>query len=339
MAVDGEQRRGLEAAIVAYVGWGLLTVYWKQLADLDPVDLVGWRVATASVVMTVWLVVSRRAGTLRQIAGDRATLGNVVVASALITVNWSTYVWAVVNGHVIDTALGYFLAPLLTMAVGVFVLGEQLSRLKWASVACAVAALAVLIGSYGKFPWVAVLLAVSWSTYGFIKRRVALDPIASLTAEMLVLVVPAVTVVAISFTRSDGVPNQANTAEMLLVLGTGAITAAPLLLFAYAAKRVPFTILGPANYLIPIINFLLGWLAYGEALPASRVVGFVLVWMALALVAIDTMTGKKSESRDRHTPGLASSRSRDEREWDAQDDSNDGGDGADVEHDGMRWRR
>ena len=191
-----------------------------------------------------------------------------------------------------------------------FVLGEQLSPLKWASVACAIAAIAVLIGSYGQFPWVAVLLALSWSTYGFIKRRVALDPIASLTAEMLVLLVPAIVVVAISFGRSDGVPNEAATGEMLLVLGTGVITAAPLLLFAFAAKRVPFTILGPANYLIPIINFLLGWLAYDEALPASRVVGFMLVWAALALVAVDTMRGQKVERPQQGHSGLASPRHR-----------------------------
>lgn len=291
--MNDEQRRGLEAAIVAYVGWGLLTLYWKQLSDLDPLDLVGWRVASAGVLMMAGLVIARRTGTLRPAFQQRATIGNVVAASLLLTVNWSTYVWAVVHDHVIDTALGYFLAPLLTMAVGVRVLGERLTPLKWASIAAAIGAIVVLVGSYGKFPWVAVLLALTWGSYGFVKRRVALDPIASLTAEMLVLFVPAVAVVAVSFARSDGVPHEADTVEMLLVLGTGAITAAPLLLFAYAAKRVPFTILGPANYLIPLINFLLGWLAFDEELPPSRVIGFSLVWVALVLVAVDTWQGER----------------------------------------------
>ena len=140
----------------------------------------------------------------------------------------------------------------------------------------------------------------------------ALDPIASLTAEMLVLFVPALLVVAISFGRSDGVPSEASAAEMLLVLGTGVITAAPLLLFAYAAKRVPFTILGPANYLIPLINFLLGWLVFDEELPASRVVGFALVWIALVLVAVDTLQSERrrqgGENPQPSAPGLASSR-------------------------------
>ena len=168
-------------------------------------------------------------------------------------------------------------------------LGERLTPLKQASIACAVAAIAVLVVSYGTLPWVAVLLALSWTTYGFVKRRVLLDPVISLTAEMLVLVVPALAIVAIGFFRSGGIPHEAHGLDWALVLGTGVITAVPLLLFSFAAQRVPFTILGPTNYLIPIINFLLGWLAFGEALPTSRVVGFALVWCALVLATIDTV--------------------------------------------------
>jgi chloramphenicol-sensitive protein RarD len=288
--VDPEQRRGLEAAIVAYVMWGLLTLYWKELADFDPVELVGWRISTAALVMTAGLVLTGRFANLRLLL-DRRTLASVVAASLLLTVNWSTYVWAVSNDHVIDTALGYFLAPLGTMAIGVFVLGEHLTPLKRASIACAIAAVIVLVVSYGAMPWVALLLAVSWTSYGFVKRRVALDPVTSLTGELLVLVVPAVAIVVARFGSADGVPREASDAELLLVLGTGIITATPLLLFAFAAKRVPFTILGPANYLIPVTNFLLGWLIFDEALPPSRVVGFVLVWCALIFATVDMVRG------------------------------------------------
>ena len=288
--MDHEQRRGLEAAIVAYVMWGLLTLYWKELADFDPVELVGWRISTAALVMTAGLLMTGRASNLRLLF-DRSILVSVIAASLLLTVNWSTYVWAVSNDHVIDTALGYFLAPLGTMAIGVLVLGERLTPLKRASIACAVAAVIVLIVSYGAFPWVALLLAVSWTSYGFVKRRVALDPVTSLTGELLVLVVPALAIVVARFDEPDGVPQSASHAELLLVLGTGVITAIPLLLFAFSAKRVPFTILGPANYLIPIINFLLGWLVFDEALPPSRVVGFALVWCALSFATVDMVRG------------------------------------------------
>ena len=304
--MDRDQRLGLQAALVAYVVWGFLTIYWKQLAEFDPVDLVGWRIVSAALVMTICLMSTGRVAQLRPVVRDRATLVNVVAASLLLTVNWSTYVWAVSNEHVIDTALGYFLAPLGTMAIGVFVLGERLNRLKWMSIGCAVAAIVVLVVSYGAVPWVAVLLAVTWSAYGFVKRRVALDAVTSLTAELLVLIVPALVVVGASFGRSDGVPSEAHGVEWALVLGTGVITAVPLLLFAFAAQRVPFTILGPANYLIPIINFLLGWLAFGESLPASRVVGFLLVWFALVFATVDTVRGEaKRRYAEPRSPELA----------------------------------
>jgi len=284
--VDHEQRRGLEAAIVAYVMWGLLTLYWKQIADFDPVELVGWRISTAALVMTAVLILTGRVANLRLLL-DRHTLVSVIAASLLLTVNWSTYVWAVANDHVIDTALGYFLAPLGTMAVGVYLLGERLTPLKRVSIAFAIAAVIVLVFSYGAVPWVALLLAFSWTSYGFVKRRVALDPVTSLTGELLVLVVPAVAIVVARFGSADGVPREASHLELLLVIGTGVITATPLLLFAFAAKRVPFTILGPANYLIPVTNFLLGWLIFDEALPPSRVVGFALVWCALIFATVD----------------------------------------------------
>lgn len=230
---------------------------------------------------------------------NRALLARITLASLLLTVNWTTYVWAVVNDRVIETALGYFLAPLGTMALGVFALGERLTPLKRASIAFAVLAVVVLTVSYGRMPWVALILATTWSWYGLTKRRVPLDPIESLTSELLVLFVPAVALVGVGWLRADGIPTVASGIDWLMLIGTGAITAVPLLLFAYAAQRVPFTVLGPTNYLVPIINFLLGWLVFGEPLPPSRVIGFGLVWIALALVTIDTI--RRPTPAMRHT--------------------------------------
>lgn len=286
--MDRDQLRGVQAAVLAFLMWGLLTLYWKQLAGLDAVELIGWRVGTAAVFMS--LVVSstgrwpRIAGALR----DRAVLARIVLASCLLTLNWTTYVWAIVNDRVIETALGYFLAPLGTMALGVLVLGERLTTLKRWSVVFAGSAVVVLTISYGRLPWVAVLLAGSWSWYGLTKRRVPLDPIDSLTGELVVLALPAIALVAAGFVRTGGIPDQAVGDDWWFLIGTGAITAIPLLLFAFAAQRVPFTVLGPTNYLVPLINFLLGWLVFDESLPASRVAGFLLVWVALATVTVDT---------------------------------------------------
>ncbi|NNE13024.1 MAG: EamA family transporter RarD [Ilumatobacter sp.] len=297
--MEGRELRGLQAAVVAYAGWGLLTIYWKQLTGFDALELIGWRVASACLVMLAIATALGRTRRLVTAFRQRRVAGRLALASLLLTVNWTTYVWAVVNDRVIETALGYFLAPLGTMALGVLVLGERLTPLKRWSIACAGVAVVVLTVSYGRMPWVALLLAGTWSWYGLTKRRVPLDPIDSLTSELLVLFVPALGLVALGFVRADGIPSQAVGADWALLVGTGVITAAPLLLFAFAAQRVPFTLLGPANYLVPLINFLLGWLIYGEALPTSRVIGFALVWTALVLVTIDTLRRELERRRQR----------------------------------------
>ncbi|MGH9132503.1 MAG: EamA family transporter RarD [Ilumatobacteraceae bacterium] len=286
--MEHDVSRGVRAGVVAYLVWGLLTVYWKQLTDFDPFELIGWRVAMAAIVMTGVITWHGRWPVMRAAFRDRNLVGRLVFAAVLLTVNWTTYVWAVVNDHVIETALGYFMSPLGTMAVGVLVLGERLTPLKKASIGFAVMAVVVLTMSYGQVPVVAVLIGASWTTYGLTKRRVPLTAIESLAGETFVLVVPATAIVLWGASRTDGVPATASTVEWALVFGTGIVTAVPLLLFAFAAKRVPFTLLGPLTYLVPIINFGLGWMVYGETLPPDRVIGFALVWIALALATFDT---------------------------------------------------
>jgi chloramphenicol-sensitive protein RarD len=290
--MDRDQLRGLQAAVFAYVLWGMLTIYWKQLTGLDAVELIGWRVATAAFFMAAIVTVTGRWNAVTGALRDRPVAARIGLASLLLTVNWTTYVWAVVNDRVIETALGYFLAPLGTMALGVVVLGERLTPLKRVSIAFAIAAVAVLTVSYGRMPWVALLLAATWSWYGLTKRRVPLDPVESLTSELLVLAAPACALVALGWARTGGIPDQATGSDWGFLVGTGAITAIPLLLFAFAAKRVPFTLLGPTNYLVPLINFLLGWLAFDEGLPVSRVIGFVLVWIALVLITADMLRSR-----------------------------------------------
>ena len=300
--MERRELRGLQAAIVAYTLWGLLTIYWKQLSGLDAVELIGWRVATAAAAMALVVTALGRWPAVTGALRDGPLLRRIALASALLTVNWTTYVWAVVNDRVIETALGYFLAPLGTMALGVTLLGERLTPLKRISIGCAGAAVVVLTVSYGRMPWVALLLAGSWSWYGLTKRRVPLDPIESLASELFVLALPALGLVAAGWFRTDGIPSQAAGADWAFLLGTGAITALPLLMFAFAAQRVPFTLLGPANYLVPLINFLLGWLAFGEDLPPSRVAGFGLVWIALVLVTVDMIRHRAAAPRRAPVP-------------------------------------
>ena len=298
-------RSGIVAGVSAYLLWGLLTVYWKLLHEFDPFDLIGWRIITAAIVMVIGLSVSGRWGHLRPVLRDRRLLGRVVVAALLLTVNWTSYVWAVVNDHVIETALGYFMAPLGTILIGVVVFGERLRNAQKIAVGLAVAAVIVLGVSYGAIPWLALAIAVSWSLYGWLKKEVPLTPVESMSAESFVLVVPAIVVVASLASQSDSVISSASTGEMVLVALTGLATVIPLMLFARAALRVPLTILGPLQYSVPTINFVLGWAVYGEEMPASRLAGFSLVWAGLLIVSLDTYRRSRSEAASTREPVAA----------------------------------
>lgn len=287
-APDGhEVRRGIRAGFLAYLIWGLLTVYWKQLAEFDPAELIGWRIVTAGIVMAIFVTVRGRWPVIVGALRDRHLLGRIVVASLLLTCNWSAYVYTIVQGRIIETALGYFIAPLGTMAVGIVVLGERPTRAQKLAILLAAAAVVELTISYGRVPFAALIVAVSWTFYGLCKRRIPLTGVDSFAAESFVLFVPAAILVGMLAASTTSIPRSANASELVLVALAGVATAIPLSLFAFAALRVPFTTLGPLQYVVPSINFLLGWLVYDETLPWSRLVGFALVWAALAILTVD----------------------------------------------------
>ena len=285
--------QGVRLAVAAYLLWGFLTIYWKQLSGFDAFELIAWRMACAGVVMALVVTARRTWPTVVGALRDPGVARRLVLASLLLTVNWGSYVWAVTNDRVIETALGYFIAPLATMAIGVFVLKERPTTAQRFAFGCAALAVVILTVSYGRPPWIALVIAASWSLYGLTKRRVPLGAVDSLAGETFVLFVPAVAAVVWFSTNADSVAATADPTEWLLVLGTGAITAVPLMLFAGAAKSVPFTLLGPLNLLVPVINFGLGWLVYDEPMPADRLVGFAFVWVALGVVMWDRLSSHR----------------------------------------------
>ena len=294
---NSELRSGVITGILAYVVWGLLTLYWKLLNGFKAFELVGWRVMSAAVIMSVTLTATRRWSHLRVVLTDRKLLARVAMAAVLLTGNWCTYVWAVVHGNVIETALGYFLAPLGTMAVGVIAFGERVDRAQRIAIGFALVAVVVLVVSYGEVPWIALILATTWSAYGGLKKRVPLTPIESMSAETFVVLVPAIVTALVLAGRAGSIPTTATTGELILVVLTGVATVVPLMLFAWAAHRVPLTLLGPMQYLIPTINFLLGWLVYREDLPMSRLAGFALVWIGLIVMTVDTVQRRSRHGR------------------------------------------
>lgn len=295
---EHEVARGIRAGFVAYLIWGLLTIYWKQLHDFEPIELIGWRIATAGVVMIAVLTVRGRWPVIRTTFADRRLMARITAAALLLTGNWMAYVYAVVHDRVIETALGYFMAPLGTMALGIIVLREHPTQAQKAAMGLAALSVVIVTISYGRPPYTALAIAVTWTIYGLLKRQVPLSAIESLAAESFVLLIPAMVVIGIMAGRSGSIPRTADATELTLVSLAGLATVVPLVLFAFAATRVPFTILGPLNYLVPTINFLLGWILYDEELPVWRVVGFAFVWVALIVVTVDRLRSTVVDRRD-----------------------------------------
>jgi chloramphenicol-sensitive protein RarD len=282
-------------SLSVYFIWGALTLYWKELPGFDPFELIGWRVTSSVVVLSVVMLATGRLVPLLRLLRNPQLLLRIALASVLLTINWATYVWAVVNDHVIETALGYFIAPILTIVVGVFVLHEKLRGIQRVAVSFAVGGIAVLTVAYGRVPWIALIIATSWTFYAYLKKKVPLAPLESLTAEVIVLAAPAFIFLCATWNNVDSVQNTANSVEWIFVAFTGVITAVPLLMFASASQRTPLTILGPMQYIVPTMNFLIGWLMFNEALTSSKVAGFSLIWVCLALVLTDLFRTQRQQ--------------------------------------------
>jgi chloramphenicol-sensitive protein RarD len=281
----------------AYILWGFITVYWKALRDFAPLELIGYRIVMSVLLLSAILALRRRLVELfRRLVRDRLWLP-VSLASLLLAVNWTTYVVVVSEGKVIEAALGYFIAPLGTMLLGVKVLHEKLRPIQTASAVLATVAVLILTVGYGRVPIYALAMATSWALYGMLKRQVTLQPLESLMSETLFLFVPAIGLI-IWFSRyDDSAISSASLTHWVLIVLSGVITAVPLLLFAFAALRLPLTVLGQMQYSVPVINFLLGWLVYHEDLSVTRIIGFSLIWVALVIATLDSIRESRSVPR------------------------------------------
>ena len=288
------ERTGIAYGLGAYITWGFLTIYWKFLKDFNAFELIGWRIITSAIVLLAILMYNKQLRNLVIALREPQVRLRVALASILLSVNWTTYVWAVVHDHVLETALGYFIAPIFTMMIGFIVLREPIRTSHRLVIGLATIAIVILTFSYGQLPWRALLIATSWSCYGYLKKQVKLTSLESLSGEVVALVLPAFVLVLITFNRTDSVPNTANLAEWILVLLTGLMTALPLLMFGAASRRVRLSVLGPMQYLVPTFNFLLGWLAYNEELNTTKLLGFAFVWVGLAIFFVDSAKATKN---------------------------------------------
>lgn len=291
------ERSGTIAGVSAYVLWGLITMYWKVLQDFAPLELIGYRIVLSALLLAGVLTSRGRLKPMFLAVTRQRLWRRMALTAILLAINWTTYVVVVSEGKVIEAALGYFIAPLLTMLLGVKVLHERLRPMQLSSAIIAAIAVVVLTIGYGSVPFYALAMASTWALYGLLKRQIALQPLESLMSETVVLVVPAVLLMIWMSGFDDSVVNSASAGQLTLVLLTGVVTAVPLLLFAAAAQKLPLTVLGPMQYSVPVINFLLGWLVYHEKLTTTRVIGFGLIWVALVIVTIDSMARSRSSMR------------------------------------------
>lgn len=290
-----ERRRGTAFGLSAYLIWGLFPLYWRELDGSGAVEVLAQRVVWSLAFCAVLVLALRRRTPVLAVLRDRRLVLRLSVAAVLIAVNWGTFIYAVNSGHVIETSLGYFMNPLVSVALGVVVLGERLRPFQWWAIGGAAAGVVVLTVENGSPPWLALTLAASFGTYGLMKKQTAINAVDGLTVETLVLAPVALAFLLVLGLRGDSTFASEGPVHTLLLVGTGVVTAVPLLLFSGAATRVPLTVIGLLQYVTPTMQFLLGVLVFHESLPAARLCGFVLVWAALAAYSADAFANRRRQ--------------------------------------------
>lgn len=293
-----DQRTGTLAGVVAYSLWGVFPLVFHQLEEVGAGEILAHRIVWAFVVVVALLAIRRER---HWFAGVRATPGalpRLSAAAVLVGTNWLVYIWAVNHGRVVEAALGYYINPLLTVALGVVVLGEHLRRPQVAAIGLGAAAVVVLTLAYGRVPWVALVLAGTFASYSFIKKAVPVRAVTSLATETLVLLPVAVAALVVLQVRGTGALGHGGAGRDLLLVSLGAVTAGPLILFGVAARRIPLSLLGLLQYLTPTLQLVCGVALLGEALPPARLAGFALVWAALAVLATDALGSARRRAAD-----------------------------------------
>jgi chloramphenicol-sensitive protein RarD len=298
--MSSDTRRGLWVAIASFVLWGLMPLYWHLLKSVPSLQIVAHRVIWSTLLVVAWLLWTQGRGWLRAALARPRAIWMLALSGLLIGFNWSLYVWAVNAGHVVETSLGYFINPLLNVVLGVALLHERLRPAQWLSVTLAAAGVAWLTMHFGQPPWIAICLALSFASYGLLRKLMAIDAVAGMGVESVYLFLPALAMLlwGESHGQSGFFGVWGFGVVALLVFG-GALTALPLIGFSFAVRRVPLSTVGLIQYIAPTLQFLTGVFIFHEAFDRTRLVGFAFIWAALAIFAGEGLW------RARRTPALA----------------------------------
>jgi chloramphenicol-sensitive protein RarD len=305
----GEQRTGLAYGFAAYGLWGLFPLYWPLLEPAGALEILAHRMVWSLAVVALLLLILRRWAWLAPLLRQPRRLALVALAAALVSVNWGMYIWGVNSGHVVETALGYFINPLVTIALGVLVLHERLRPAQWAAVGIGATAVVVLAIGYGRLPWIALTLAASFGAYGLVKKKIAMGGLESLAAETSVQFLPALVFLLALSARGHATFGGHGPGHASLLALSGLVTAVPLVCFGMAANRLPLSTIGLVQYLAPVFQFLIGVLHFHERMPAERWAGFFLVWSALVVLTWDALrTAHRGRIALARTSGAAAPR-------------------------------
>jgi chloramphenicol-sensitive protein RarD len=277
--------------------WGGFPLFWPLLEPAGSLELLAHRVLWSVVTLTVLVLVLGRRRQFVALLGDRRVFLLLLLASVVISVNWGTYIYGVTSGRVVETSLGYFVNPLVTVLMGVLVLGEKLRPLQWGAMSIGAFACVVLTVDYGRPPWIALVLALSFGTYGLAKKQAGAEAVESLTLETLLVSPLAVAYLGWLVVHGESTFASNGAGHALLLMSTGLVTAVPLLCFGAAAIRVSMVTLGLLQYLAPILQFFLGVLYFHEDMTGGRWVGFGLVWVALAIFTVESVRHRQRQLR------------------------------------------
>jgi len=285
--------RGILYAAIAYIIWGLLPIYWKALHVVPATQILANRIVWSLVFVGLVLTVRRKWAWAADARRRPRVLLAFALSGTLLAVNWYTYIWGVNNGHIVETSLGYFINPLVNVLLGFVFLKERLRPAQWLALSVAAGGVLYLTFNYGSFPWIALTLAFSFGAYGLLRKTAPLNSAEGLFLETAVLFLPALGFLLLEQARGAGAFGHAGAATTLLLIGAGAATSIPLLLFASGARRITLTTLGLLQYVAPTLQFLIGVLIYHEPFGPERLIGFGLIWLALALYTAESYFSRR----------------------------------------------
>jgi chloramphenicol-sensitive protein RarD len=288
---------GFASGVAAYLMWGAFPLYFPLLRPAGAVEILAHRMLWSLVLLVFIIWRTHKWAAVRTTFADGRSRGLLAIAAVLISINWGVYIWAVNDGRVVEASLGYFINPLFTILLGVLVLHERLRSVQWVAVGIGAVAIVVLTVDYGRPPLIALTLAASFGLYGFVKKKAGVGAIESLTIETGLLALPALITLVVLQLQGSLVFAHHSAGTSVLLIGTGVITAVPLLLFGVAARALPLSTLGLVQYMTPVLQFAVGILVDHEKMQASRWAGFGLVWVALIVLSADGLRHQRRRAQ------------------------------------------